>query len=132
MPALCYLALALNTSGAEAKGWGIPMATDIAFAVGVISLLGKPLGIAGATWLTWKLGVGKLPQHCHMGHILGVSLLGGIGFTMSIFIAELAFAGDAQNLLLAKAGVLAGSLAAGLLRALILFRCGPGAPVEEA
>ena len=59
-----------------------------------------------------------------MGHVLGVSLLGGIGFTMSIFIAELAFAGADQNLLYAKAGVLAGSLIAGIAGAAVLYGCG--------
>jgi NhaA family Na+:H+ antiporter len=48
-------------------------------------------------------------------------LLGGIGFTMSIFIAELAFAGMAQELLYAKAGVLAGSLIAGISGAAFLY-----------
>jgi len=87
-------------------------------------VLGKPLGIAGSTLLAWKLGLGKLPEGCHMGHVLGVSLLGGIGFTMSIFIAELAFAGADQNLLYAKAGVLAGSLIAGIAGAAVLYGCG--------
>jgi NhaA family Na+:H+ antiporter len=50
----------------------------------------------------------------HTGHLIGVGLVGGIGFTMSIFIAELGFAGDAESLLMAKTGVLFASLIAGL------------------
>jgi NhaA family Na+:H+ antiporter len=60
-----------------------------------------------------------------MRHIFGVALLGGIGFTMSIFIAELAFVNSPQDLLYAKAGVLAGSLIAGIGGASILYWFGP-------
>ena len=88
-------------------------------------VLGKTLGIAGSVWLAWKLGVGKLPNGCGMRHIFGVALLGGIGFTMSIFIAELAFVNSPQDLLYAKAGVLAGSLIAGIGGASILYWFGP-------
>lgn len=95
-------------------------------------LVGKPLGIAGSTWLVWKLGWGRLPEGCHMGHVLGVSLLGGIGFTMSFFIAELAFVGAEQTLLYAKAGVLAGSLLAGVAGTLVLFSCRSAACQREA
>ena len=77
-------------------------------------LLGKPLGIAGLTWIAVKLGWAELPEGLHMGHIVGVGLLGGIGFTMSIFIADLGFAGLPQDLLMAKTGILLASLAAGL------------------
>ncbi len=86
---------------------------------------GKTVGIAGSVWVAWKAGIGKLPNGCGMRHIVGVALLGGIGFTMSIFIAELAFANAPQDLLYAKAGVLAGSLIAGILGASILYWFGP-------
>ena len=77
-------------------------------------LLGKPLGIVGLTWLTVKLGWAELPQGLTMKHILGVGLLGGIGFTMSIFIAELGFANSPEELLMAKTGILLASAVAGL------------------
>lgn len=76
-------------------------------------LLGKPVGIAGFTWLTVKLGLAKLPVGLNMKHILGVGLLGGIGFTMSIFIADLGFAGKPAELLAAKTGILLASAIAG-------------------
>jgi NhaA family Na+:H+ antiporter len=66
------------------------------------------------TWLAVKLGVGKLPEGMTVNHLIGVGLVGGIGFTMSIFIAELGFAGEAENLLMAKTGVLFASLIAGI------------------
>ncbi|MCB1704275.1 MAG: Na+/H+ antiporter NhaA [Halioglobus sp.] len=76
-------------------------------------LLGKPVGIAGLTWLTVKLGWAKLPTGLNMNHILGVGLLGGIGFTMSIFIADLGFANSPEDLLMAKTGILLASAIAG-------------------
>lgn len=85
-------------------------------ALGVITglIIGKLVGIAGFTWLAVRSGLGTLPQGMHTGHLIGVGLVGGIGFTMSIFIAELGFAGDAESLLMAKTGVLFASLIAGL------------------
>jgi NhaA family Na+:H+ antiporter len=84
-------------------------------ALGVLAglLLGKPLGIAGFTWVTLKLGWADLPTGLNMNHILGVGLLGGIGFTMSIFIADLGFAGLPEDLLMAKTGIILASAVAG-------------------
>lgn len=76
-------------------------------------LLGKPLGIAGFTWVTVKLGWAELPTGLTMRHVIGVSMLGGIGFTMSIFIADLAFYTSPQDLLMAKTGILLASAIAG-------------------
>ncbi|MEO6975505.1 MAG: Na+/H+ antiporter NhaA [Gallionella sp.] len=78
-------------------------------------VLGKFIGITGASWLALRLGIGHLPSGTRFSQITAVSVLGGIGFTMSIFIAELAFAGQAEYLLMAKAGVLVASLSAGVL-----------------
>ncbi len=85
-------------------------------ALGVVAglVLGKLLGITGMVWLMVKLGWSQLPQGLNFAHIMGAALMGGIGFTMSIFVAELAFAGDPQNLLMAKTGVLLASLIAGI------------------
>ncbi|MFA6014192.1 MAG: Na+/H+ antiporter NhaA [Gallionellaceae bacterium] len=77
-------------------------------------VLGKFIGITGACWLALRLGIGQLPTGTRFSQVAAVSVLGGIGFTMSIFIAELAFAGHPDSLLMAKTGVLAASLLAGL------------------
>jgi NhaA family Na+:H+ antiporter len=84
--------------------------------LGVIAglLLGKTVGITGFTWITCRLGWATLPEGVNMRQVLGVSLLGGIGFTMSIFIADLGFADSAANLLLAKTGILTASAIAGV------------------
>jgi Na+:H+ antiporter, NhaA family len=78
-------------------------------------LLGKFIGITGACWLALRLGIGQLPSGTRFSQIAAVSVLGGIGFTMSIFIAELAFAAQPEYLLMAKTGVLLASLLAGVL-----------------
>ena len=85
-------------------------------ALGVILGLvaGKLLGIVGFIWLTVALGWSRLPTGLNFGHVTGMALLGGIGFTMSIFIAELAFVGDPEDLLMAKTGILLASLIAGI------------------
>jgi len=77
-------------------------------------VLGKVLGIAGVSWLAIKMGIAKLPENSTMNQIFGVAFLGGIGFTMSIFIADLAFIGNEALIFQAKIGILTASLLAGL------------------
>lgn len=77
-------------------------------------VLGKLIGIAGFCWVAVKLGITTLPKEINFKHIIGVAFMGGIGFTMSIFIAELGFAQSAEDLLMAKTGILLASLVAGV------------------
>jgi NhaA family Na+:H+ antiporter len=78
-------------------------------------VLGKLIGIAGGAGLALWLGVGQLPSGTRFTHIVGVALLGGIGFTMSIFIAELGFVAHPALMVEAKIGILGASLLAGVL-----------------
>ncbi len=82
---------------------------------------GKLIGIAGFSWVAVKLGLTSLPHGLNFKHIVGVALMGGIGFTMSIFIAELGFAHHAQDLLIAKTGILLASVLAGVSGFLWLY-----------
>ena len=84
-------------------------------------LIGKPLGIFGAAWLAVKVRWAELPADCTWGGLFGVAILGGIGFTMALFIAGLAF-GESPQLDAAKIGVLCGSLLTGSLGAAVLMR----------
>lgn len=77
-------------------------------------VLGKVIGIFGISWLAIKLKIAKLPDQSSMSQIFGVALLGGIGFTMSIFIADLAFLNSPEFIFQAKVGILTASLFAGL------------------
>ena len=94
--------------------FGEVFANPVALGVMLGLVGGKLLGIVGFIWITVRLGWSRLPQGVGFSHIIGMALLGGIGFTMSIFIAELAFAGDPEDLLMAKTGILLASLIAGL------------------
>lgn len=87
-------------------------------------LFGKFLGITGACWLALRLGIGQLPSGTRFSQIAAVSILGGIGFTMSIFIAELGFAAQPEYLLMAKTGILLASLLAGVLGFICLWYLG--------
>ncbi|WP_336828407.1 Na+/H+ antiporter NhaA [Sphingobacterium multivorum] len=82
-------------------------------------LLGKPLGILIMTFVCSKLGISSLPEGSSFKHILGVGLLAGIGFTMSIFISILSFS-DALHINEAKLSILLTSLLAGILGYMVL------------
>jgi NhaA family Na+:H+ antiporter len=77
-------------------------------------ILGKFIGISGISWLVLKLGIAELPKDTRFTQIAGVSLLAGIGFTMSIFVAQLGFGNNEELLLMAKTGILGASLFAGI------------------
>jgi NhaA family Na+:H+ antiporter len=93
---------------------GETIARPISLGIILGLILGKVLGIAGVAWLSIKLGIAKLPQNSTRSQIFGVAFLGGIGFTMSIFVADLAFAGDSASIFEAKVGILSASLLAGI------------------
>src|SRR5262245_1381386 len=82
--------------------------------VGVALVAGKPIGVVGASWLAVRLGWCRLAPDVSWGGVCLVGLLAGIGFTMSFFIAMLAFS-DERLLNAAKLGVLLGTLVAALL-----------------
>lgn len=77
-------------------------------------IFGKVLGIFGVSWIAIKLNIAKLPQDSNISQIFGVAFLGGIGFTMSIFVADLAFINNPELIFQAKVGILCASLFAGL------------------
>ena len=90
--------------------------------------IGKPVGIWMFAWLSVRTRLAMLPSELSWRNILGAGCLCGIGFTMAIFIAGLAFPGDLQTGLLSasKVGVLLGSIISAGLGALLLIRAKPG------
>jgi len=92
---------------------------SIGISLGLVG--GKLLGIAGFSWLAIKFGITSLPDDLDFKHIIGAGLMGGIGFTMSIFIAELGFAHHPADLIMAKSGILFSSLVAGVSGFLWLY-----------
>jgi NhaA family Na+:H+ antiporter len=84
-------------------------------------VVGKPLGIALFSWVAVRAQVAVLPEGTGWGQLIGVAVLGGIGFTMSLFIGELAF-GASESLHAAKLGILIASLVAGIIGATAIYR----------
>ncbi|MDG4852987.1 MULTISPECIES: Na+/H+ antiporter NhaA [unclassified Mesorhizobium] len=94
-------------------------------------VVGKLVGVFGASALAIRLGLADLPANAGWLHMIGISLLCGIGFTMSLFIGLLAFANDAALQDAVKVGILAGSLIAALVGAAVLLMAPATGGAEE-
>ena len=103
------------------SSFGSVVTHPVSMGIALGLVFGKLIGIAGFSWVAVKFGLTTLPHGLNFKHIIGVSLMGGIGFTMSIFIAELGFAHHAQDLLMAKTGILIASVLAGVSGFLWLY-----------
>lgn len=110
---------ALSNSGVSFQGGG--NLDSVLGGILVISLVfGKLIGVTLFSWLGIKLGVAELPEGVNFKQVIGIALLAGVGFTMSIFVANLAFQDSPLVLDSAKAGILVGSLVAGILGYVVL------------
>lgn len=113
---------ALANAGVSLGGGivGEAVASPLFLGIAAGLVFGKVFGITGAVLLARRLGLGEVPTGVNTAHIFGIGALGGIGFTVSIFITGLAF--DSNELIeIAKLGIFAGSLAAALLGSTILL-----------
>jgi NhaA family Na+:H+ antiporter len=113
--ALANAGLDLGALDPSRLGGGVAAGTALAL------LAGKPAGILGFALAAVKLGVAPLPRETSVAKLLGAALVAGIGFTVALFIATLAFPEGSALLDEAKAGILAGSLLAGLAGAAVLL-----------
>jgi len=112
---------ALANAGVAVSGGGFDGASwHVAAAVTVGLMVGKPLGVLLMSWLTLRLRIGTLPTGMGARHLIVLGVVAGVGFTMALFIAQLAFT-DARLLGAAKLGVLAASAGAAIL-ALVVGR----------
>ncbi len=107
---------ALANAGISFSGVDIVEAATSGVAMGVTAGLvaGKFIGISVFAWLAVRLGLGKLPRHTTWVHVGGLSLIAGIGFTVSLFVTSLAFPDQPEIADLAKTGIFVGSTIAGL------------------
>lgn len=99
---------------------GNVFASPVLYGVFFGLLVGKPAGILTMTLITVKSGLAGLPSGARVAHMVGAALLGGIGFTMAIFVANLAFV-DPVAVTIAKVGILSASLVAGVAGFLLLL-----------
>ena len=110
----------------ELASLGETLASPVTMGVMLGLLFGKIIGIFGVSLIAVKLGIGQLPAGCRPVHIFGAALLAAIGFTMSIFIAELGFRDLPELLIDAKTGILFASIVAGGAGYLLLRAAGNG------
>ncbi|EJL6409134.1 Na+/H+ antiporter NhaA [Vibrio cholerae] len=112
LPVFAFANAGISLQGVSLAGLTSMLPLGVALGL----FLGKPLGIFSFSWAAVKLGVAKLPEGINFKHIFAVSVLCGIGFTMSIFISSLAF-GQANEVYdtYARLGILMGSTTAALL-----------------
>jgi NhaA family Na+:H+ antiporter len=107
---------ALANTGVVFDARSMPeLVSDNSLGIALGLLLGKPLGVLALSALAVLVGLSKLPDEVRWSHMAGAGLIGGIGFTMSIFITNLAFANDAELINAAKLAVLVTSMLAGVL-----------------
>jgi len=98
----------------EGLSWSL-LGDGLPLAIMAGLILGKPIGVMLISYLSVKLKLASLPQGVTWSHVFGLSLLCGIGFTMSIFISGLAFGLESQSFELSRLGILAGSFMAAIL-----------------
>ena len=110
---------ALANAGVLLSSDGIENTSHITINIAIALVLGNTIGIMLLSYIGVKLKLADLPKGVNFTNLFGVSLLGGLGFTMSLFIVNLAYT-DASFIAASKMGVIIGSLIAGVLGYLVL------------
>jgi len=116
---------ALANAGVDFSGGllGEAVSTALPWAIALGLVVGKIVGISAAVWLAVRTGLGRLPQGVGALHVPAVAAVAGIGFTVSLFIADLAY-NDPSLTETAKVGIFAGSLLAGVIGAALMIVAG--------
>jgi NhaA family Na+:H+ antiporter len=112
-----------NTGITIAPDWMQSLGTPNSVGIFLGLTLGKPLGVTVSAYAAVASGLCRLPADVNWLHVIGAGFLGGIGFTMSLFITNLAFVGDADSVNAAKLAILASSALAGAVGYLWLRFC---------
>lgn len=101
------------------------LTNDVVLGVGVGLVVGKTIGVFGTSWILIKLGWARMPTAMTNAHLLAISMCAGVGFTVALFVANLAFT-EPQLGNDARLGIMTGSVVAGILGFLMLrYLCGP-------
>jgi NhaA family Na+:H+ antiporter len=103
----------------SAEGISEALTSPVAIGIFVALVIGKPLGVLSASWLVTRVGAASLPEGATWGQVGGIAALAGIGFTVSIFVSELAFTDEALGEI-AKLGIFAASIVAAIAGWLLL------------
>jgi NhaA family Na+:H+ antiporter len=118
VPVFAFFAAGVSVAGAGGLGTSLRDAVTVGVVVGLV--VGKTLGITGATWLVQRFTRAQLAEGLSWWDVLGLAVLSGVGFTVSLLIGELAFGAGSARDDHAKLGILLGSLIAALLAAVLL------------
>ena len=111
----------LHLTGDFGAIMGDPVTLGVFFGL----VVGKPVGVFAMSFLAVKIGLASLPTGVTWRHIAGAGCLAGIGFTMALFIANLAFKSDMMHLDASKIGILSASLVSTILGVTVLLTCKP-------
>ena len=123
---------AFSNAGVSFAGAGLDaLLAPLSLGIAAGLVIGKQLGIFGACWLAVKAGWARLPEGVGFRHVYGLSCLAGIGFTMSLFIGNLAFV-DPQQIAAVKFGVLGGSLVSAITGIVVLRFASPRKQTQVA
>ncbi|HEV7299486.1 MAG TPA: Na+/H+ antiporter NhaA [Tepidisphaeraceae bacterium] len=116
---------ALANAGVDLRSGGTAaFGSPVMWGILVGLFVGKPLGVLVASWIAIKMGIASMPTGGTVRHLTGVAVLCGIGFTMSLLVANLAFPASAERLTAAKVGILAASVLAAVVGGLLLATSG--------
>ena len=119
-----------NTGIVIGGGWLSDLTSPNGLGIILGLVIGKPVGITLAAFLVVTIGICRLPLDLNWRHVFGAGLLGGIGFTMSIFITNLAFPAEPSIINASKMAILAASLSAGILGLVFLKLFGQPTAVD--
>jgi NhaA family Na+:H+ antiporter len=119
-----------NTAILLPTGWHSELTSHNSLGIALGLILGKPLGITGFTLLAIALGLGRLPEGMNKWNLTALGQLAGIGFTMSIFISNLAFISSPDEIQRSKIAILLASLIAATLGFLFLKKTIPKGPAN--
>jgi Na+:H+ antiporter, NhaA family len=118
VPVFAFFSAGVAVGGLSGLGASLTDSVALGIAVGLV--LGKTAGITAATWLVSRFTRAQLDEHLGWTDVFGLALLGGIGFTVSLLITELAYGAGSTRYDHAKVGILAGTLTAALLASVVL------------
>jgi NhaA family Na+:H+ antiporter len=118
VPVFAFFSAGVAVGGLSGLTESVTDSVAVGIAVGLV--LGKAIGITGATWLVSRFTRAELDESLGWPDVLGLALLGGIGFTVSLLITELAFGMGTETYDHAKVGILTGTLLAALLATVVL------------
>jgi NhaA family Na+:H+ antiporter len=118
VPVFAFFSAGVAVGGLSGLTQSVTDSVAVGITLGLV--LGKTIGITGATWLVSRFTRAQLDEHLGWPDVVGLSLLGGIGFTVSLLITELAFGLGTETYDHAKVGILTGTLLAALLATVVL------------